>query len=647
MLTIKNHVVDPYTDEGQGAVKLEKMFSNYFDSNKNSDIDGRIDIFPSITAFGQKNNTKDVDLFFVAEFNGFTLEDGFVDNNGKDRDVEIRNFACTLEIKRHSLNNIRREKSDILVHYLTTDYWENASYQCSQEALALKGYFEGKFGSSPWIYKYIWLWSLSDEAIQVLDDGDGMNILSSTFDLEQFFLDATYQRKPYYDERQSLFKISSWNYSYYDQIVNLLSKTITLPDGLTLRRINDLLVTEIDRSEEYNNIGKKLTIVSGRAGTGKTFTILRYAIRIAKERSARCLILTYNKALVSDIRRMLAFMHIPSGIGANSVQILTMDQFFFRLCMETHLVDGALEQDEFNSGYEDRLKDLLVALDNHHGRNWDYAFVDEGQDWSPLQKDILFKIFTPNNVVVADGVDQFIRSTEKLSWQDGVDANDFDISSKTICLRQKANLVSFLLDYCDQVGLDWKVESKSEFGGGEVYIIAGNYDTNLHKQIVQNCKKAKCENYDILFLVPEQAVDKQDPHNPHFKLYDSFYHAGISLFDGTNPNVRSGYPVVDESCRLFEYESCRGLEGWAVVCMNFDDLIDSKHRHYIEPEGSSLALKSKEQLENEYVYLWSLMPLTRAVDTLVITLKKRDGEIVNVFKRIAQRHPDFVHFSIK
>ena len=646
MVTIKNHVVDPHTDEGAGAIKLERMLKGFFNSDRYSDVDGRIDVFPSITAFGQKSNIKDVDLFFIGEFDGFTIEDG-LPYKGKDQDVEIRNFACTLEIKRHSLDKIHRDKSDIYVYYPTTDYWDNASYQCDQEAIALKGYFKGKFGTSPWIYHYIWLWSLNDDQVQTLNDNDGLNILSSTFDLECFFLDASYQRVPYYDERQSRWSITSWKYDFYDKIVGLLSKEISLPDGLTLRKINDLLVKEIDNSEEYNEIGKKLTIVSGRAGTGKTFTILRYAILVAKERSARCLILTYNKALVSDIRRLLAFMHIPSGIGANSVQILTMDQFFFRLCKETRLVEGVLEQDEFNSSYEDRLKRLYEALDDYQVRNWDYVFVDEGQDWSPLQREILFKIFTSKCVVVADGVDQFIRSTDKLSWQEGVCKEDLDINSKVICLRQKANLVSFVLDYCNQVGLDWEVESKSEFGGGEIYIIAGNYDTNLHKQIVQTCKDAKCENYDILFLVPEQAVDKSDPSNPHFKLLSSFNKAGIALFDGTNPNVRSGYPVVDESCRLFEYESCRGLEGWAVICMNFDDLIESKRHHYIKPQGYSLALKSEKELENEYVFLWSLMPLTRAVNTLVITLRNRDGEIANILRRVAQRHPDFVHFFNK
>ena len=192
--------------------------------------------------------------------------------------------------------------------------------------------------------------------------------------------------------------------------VDLLSRKITLPEGLTYHKINDLQSLEIDRSREYSDIGNKLTIVSGRAGTGKTFTLIKYAITIAKERDSCCLILTYNKALVSDIRRLLAFMRVPSGIGPNSVQILTMDQFFFQLCMEIGIVDGKISQEEFNQGYDERLNALLNNLDRLKKRTWNYVFVDEGQDWSDIQKNILMRYFDPQNIVVADGVDQFIRS---------------------------------------------------------------------------------------------------------------------------------------------------------------------------------------------------------------------------------------------
>lgn len=630
MVIIKNHATDPFTDEGEGSVKIERHFNGYFHGKP--DIQGRIDIFPSVVAFGQKENVKDVDLFIIGEFKNYYVSDLY-------RDIEVKNFACTLEMKRHGFSQIDRDGSDVWVHYKNCD--ENATDQSNKAKYALKNYFENKIGHSPWLYNFVWFWSLDQRAVDQLDDGDGMNLLPSSFGPEDLIILSKRQRVPYNDRSTGCEIVSSWRYDLYDDVVELLSRKITLPEGLTYHKINDLQSLEIDRSREYSDIGNKLTIVSGRAGTGKTFTLIKYAITIAKERDSCCLILTYNKALVSDIRRLLAFMRVPSGIRPNSVQILTMDQFFFQLCMEIGIVDGKISQEEFNQGYDERLNALLNNLDRLKKRTWNYVFVDEGQDWSDIQKNILMRYFDPQNIVVADGVDQFIRSNIKQNWQDG--DIDYDLDTKTICLRQKNNLVSFILDYCFQVGLDWRVEPKSDLGGGEVIILAGDYDLDLHKDILKKCQKAHCENYDILFLVPDRAIDKSDPLNPHFKLYNEFFNAGIALYDGTNPNVRSGYPVLDGTCRLFDYESCRGLEGWAVICLAFDELIESKRRHFVKPKNEGLAMKSAKQLEDEFVFLWSLMPLTRAVDTLVITLSEKQGEMAKVFRRLALRHK-FIRF---
>ena len=283
----------------------------------------------------------------------------------------------------------------------------------------MKNYIVNKLGRSPFIFNFVWLWNIDQAAVSLLDNGDGLNLLPSSFTFEDLVRLSFYQREAYYDTTIDQDIVSSWGYSLYDGIVELLSKVITLPEGLTYNKINDLNSTEIDKFGEYSDIGNKLTIVSGRAGTGKTFTLLKYAISIAKERDACCLILTYNKALVSDIRRLLAFMHIPSGIKPKSVQILTMDQFFFQLSVELGIINGRVSQEEFNNQYEDRLLALHDKIDSFNNKTWNYVFVDEGQDWSLIQKDILVGYFGVQNIVVADGVDQFIRSNKKLDWQEG------------------------------------------------------------------------------------------------------------------------------------------------------------------------------------------------------------------------------------
>ena len=116
----------------------------------------------------------------------------------------------------------------------------------------------------------------------------------------------------------------------------------------------------------------------------------------------------------------------------------------------------------------------------------------------------------------------------------------------------------------------------------------------------------------------------------------------IKVFDGTNDMIRQSYPTDVGQCRLYQYESCRGLEGWVTVCLHFDELVEYKIN-----EAKSNGLNSLELMSPEYyAYLWSLMPLTRPIDTLCITLSNPESRIGQVLKKVAENYSDFVHWDI-
>jgi hypothetical protein len=56
-----------------------------------------------------------------------------------------------------------------------------------------------------------------------------------------------------------------------------------------------------------------------------------------------------------------------------------------------------------------------------------------------------------------------------------------------------------------------------------------------------------------------------------------------------------------------------------------------------------LALDSTEKKRNKFVYLWSLIPLTRAIDTLIITIKEKDSKVAKQLRKGYERNPDFIH----
>ena len=61
----------------------------------------------------------------------------------------------------------------------------------------------------------------------------------------------------------------------------------------------------------------------------------------------------------------------------------------------------------------DRKKPIKILPDEG---DWDYVLIDEAQDWKKSEKDIIFHLYGAKRLVVADGVDQFVRGTEKMDF---------------------------------------------------------------------------------------------------------------------------------------------------------------------------------------------------------------------------------------
>ena len=58
--------------------------------------------------------------------------------------------------------------------------------------------------------------------------------------------------------------------------------------------------------------------------------------------------------------------------------------------------------------------------------------------------------------------------------------------------------------------------------------------------------------------------------------------------------------------------------------------------------ADGLALESGEDAKQKYVFNWLLMPLTRAIDTLCITLQDPNSLIGKLLHRVALKMPDVV-----
>ncbi len=151
--------------------------------------------------------------------------------------------------------------------------------------------------------------------------------------------------------------------------------------------------------------------------------------------------------------------------------------------------------------------------------------------------------------------------------------------------------------------------------------------------------------YDMLFLAPPNLVkrtkvkDKSgvEKEKSEFVLLDNFKKMDINLWDGTSTDIRTEYPVDPKQHRVLQYDSCRGLEGWIVTCLNFDDFFQYKFDTFVEDTSeNTLALESLNDKRLKFAYIWTLIPLTRAIDTLVITLRNKNSIFSQKLKELSQ-----------
>ena len=195
------------------------------------------------------------------------------------------------------------------------------------------------------------------------------------------------------------------------------------------------------------------------------------------------------------------------------------------------------------------------------------------------------------------------------------------------------------------MNLKWHVDVLPELLGGKIIISDKLLPFDVFEQSRKQCYEQGNKAFEMLFLTPPSFVKKEEGEK-RFSLLKEFQVKGFDLWDGTRVGQRfNGFPQINQH-RLLQYDSCRGLEGWCVVCLGFDKLIEYRMKNYdlheeeIASKFSDLVAMDSEEMKQQFVGLWSLIPLTRAIDTLIITLS--DGESVTAKSLRKCAHSDYV-----
>lgn len=674
-VTIIGNPTEP-SREMKAAIRLKKAFEDGIPSY----VEGRIIIKPNFRTMG--GTVKDVDLLVAGyvsnkyKINNLVCHTKSAPDN-KKRDVYINNFVVTIEVKDMPIERVYMQAGNVYARYKNGD--KNVTQQSDKQKYEAIEYFRSHLGKSPFIYNLVWFTQvLKEDLANLLGDSEIYKLgiyLPNQFDMYTFFQMLVHQTNIHESSRH-FFGFSSQfeNNIIIEDCINQLEAIKTELSSLTRDKLETITKKLLNDQDYFRQIGEKLVILRGRAGTGKTIKLLRIAIDLAQNHSKRCLILTYNLALAADIRRTLFFIDMPDGaeLDDHTVDCRGINSFIYRICREFGI---SANDPRFEVEYNQNLNNLLEYLnsdcitkeDIDHKKKespddflWDHILVDEGQDWDPRERDILFKIFGSPNIVVADGMDQMVRTVGS-RVQDPSKKNGFTLRTQTrVCdwtrgvefhrkpperksLRQKANLIEFETRFAEKIGIKWTLEPSEQLVGGKVIISRSSINFPLFKREFKACFEQGNKAYEMMFLVPPQMVGKFTENNS-FLHTDEFEKNGFPIWDGSNKDIRRYFPNKVEQHRLLQYQSSRGLEGWTVACIGIDQFLEHQQHHFEEepPEENQLIMESHEEQERRYVGLWGLIPMTRAIDTLIITLNNLDSDYSKMLLELASEIPDIV-----
>ena len=651
--------------EESAAAEIKKEFEQEFSKYPNAK--GKLYILRSISIFGYK--IRDIDLLLIGKFENFSLRNKVnTKNYGDICNLNINSFICNIELKDcdsilvDGKRTLWKEGTAYIYKYKKSGE-KNVTDQAFDQQNEFRKYLKDTINIEPFMCNLIWFRGLSSDQLRVVRGNEKDNALAGTFSFTDLVGKLLLQMNVVRKNDAYLLD------GFYGNDKDILDLSHFLCEkrevkGLTKKKFELLSQGAIDIDKLKENVGDKLIIIPGLAGTGKTIQLMQLAFNLANPtNNKRCLLLTYNNALVSDIRRLLDFTNIPVGMDERTISIQTVDSFFILLMEMFEIIKkGSLKPifKDYNHKFVDaldRFNNMLIKdLDESGAQalkdlvdnkiDWDYILIDEGQDWPELHKNVILKLYGPKRIVVADGGPQFMMSSEKQNWKRGLGSTAFkERKEMNTNLRQKSNLVEFVNVFSRELRLGWSIQKNNALRGGQVEIY-DSYNNKLHKEICDHCKDSGCENYDILILVPPTMVETDQNGERHFKNLSNYKKAGIDVFDGTNTSNRHRYPTKDMA-RLYQYDSCRGLESWVTVCYQFDELIKYKMNTIDEDviRNSYQGFDINEGIK-KYVYTWAIMPLTRPVDRLVITLKDSSSEIGVILKNLSKSF-EMIKWNIK
>lgn len=640
----------PGTREYAAAEKLRALITREW-PEADTETFGDIRLIPCAKCYGEK--IQDIDLIVIGSLR---KPEKILTSDGQDTMYKLLSFFWTIEVKGHRSEQVDFEGGKVFVAYEHGKRFD-ASEQSEGQKFSVMNYLKKhRITPLPHIRNFVWLTSISGEFLPdgihntIGADVSWRLLLEKFLALEQSYLDRNKRKLiecifPQHRPKQVL-----------DSAELFTRKLEASP--LNRKKVEMITDRVLEDQQYAAKMGEQFLSFRGRGGTGKTIKLLRIAHDLYVSRNSKVLILTYNLALVADIRRLFAIMGLPSETDAPSIQVRSIHAYLYKTLKDLGLrVAPQLFLQDFQQLKEEAL--ALEAINPDDIEHWDFVLIDEAQDWPSDERDLLFKIYGPLRIIVADGVDQLIRGSTPLHWPEAIGNRPKQVIGLRKSLRLKANLCRFANEFARELGLlGWKLDVAEELHGGHVVVVVGATDsmqTSVENSVAETSRLGNTPVDMLVCCPPSMAAlqdnsrdllgDDESPDTAEPKLSvlaEKLVVWGHSVWDGTSKDVRRTFPTDINQIRMVQYESCRGLEGWAVFCFSFDELYDYKLRSY-DPQSAVQDLFRKDDEAAElFAKNWLMIPLTRAIDTLVIHVNDLNHPITQGLRATAEKMPGIV-----
>lgn len=661
--------------EYQCAKHLKEIIENYFSKDSNQKINGDISIFHNVQIPTQK--IRDIDIVVIGVLEKYSIDvdvpKQFLIKRDNERNldkfkknIKVKNICLTIEIKEH--NKIITDGFKA-IRVEMREHLHDVTDQSEKQKYALKNYLESHLGKKHYtVYpcNIIWFPNLAFDNTKFLetknDDSNILlyNLIANQFDFEDVIHICAAQQRGRDVENIRAKNFSNPNFNPMFKLKEIINKK-EIHGNLTREKL-ELITKKLIKDQDYGkNIGKKVTIISGKPGTGKTIKLLRLAIDLYKNHDKSILILTYNKMLVSDISRTL---YLASDFGEyEQVKTKTIHKFFYDLMTGVNLKDFTFRN--FITDYDTHLDNLYEYLktktltvkdilneemkSNNQLISWDHIMIDEAQDCNERERDLLNLVFGKENIIISQSKSQLVRTSKLCNWKAGLLQNEYSQTNEKRGLRQKLNLANFVNQYAKAKKLNWSLDLPFKLPGGKVIITENDYfkKSNLHNSLIKKLKDDGNDEVDLLFLYGDNNYKKDA--NKIEQIRKNLKDLETPYWDGSLDPFHRGdiYPNKSQ-IRYVPYNVCRGLEGWIVVCHHLDDYLLSQYKKeentFVSQDLEINMFDTEEEVFRRYIYNKAIIPFTRAIDTLVITLKNKDSRISTALKGIYNDNVDSIEW---